>query len=965
MNSENHTKEKEAISELVEKYKEVVKNKTDKSYKEEEVKKDFILPLFNILGWKTNDKKEVSAEDHIKNTGRPDYNFKINEITQFYLETKSFNVGLEDEKSAFQAINYSWNKGVTYAILTDFESIKVFNAQRIDKTDLMDRMVFKISCDNYIEDFETLWHLSKHGFQEKTLNAYAEKHGKKEESVSVSTVIKKLNADIQWCRERLTESFEASNENKNIPKDMLDEGVQKLLDRLIFLRVAEDRDVEPNILRNLLREVETSSKGHDPFGVLVSKFREMDKIYDSNLFSEHPFEKWEEYGGALKEVIEKLYGKKGQYEYNFKEMPADILGSVYESYLSYKLTATKQDKSLFSENREKVLVHKDAKKRKEQGIFYTPPFVVDYIVRNALKPVLDKCKSISDLKKIKVLDPSCGSGSFLIKALEAIAEKYDEFGSDNPFIKRTILLENIFGVDLDAQAVEIARLNLLINSLDERGALPLLAGNIKNGNSLISGTDEEMKKQFGKDWKDKRPFNWQEEFPEVFKQGGFDVIIGNPPYLKELDNKEVFQEIKKSNFGKYYQGKMDFWYFFLHKSIEILKDGGVMAFITNSYFLKRAGATKLINHLQNEMVLIKAVDFQDIKVFEDVSGRHLIHIWQKVRNRSNTITKYLKLNKNSFDGIIDDSKYIELSYTEVIKNSSISFETNIQTNSKHTILLGSLYDVSQGVVEATGKISKKLLENTKNKECESGDGVFVLSETELQGLNLDQKEKLIIKKYLDTKDIQKYYINFNNEYLIYSDKKEKNKIADGEYTHVKSHLDKMKQFITSSNAPYGLHRPRENKYFENQKLICKGMFLSPEFCFDDEKYYVGFSFSVIIQKDKNYDLKYLLGLLNSKFGENWFNSNGKKRGVGVDIGVAVFRNFPVYKANKEQQKEIVVLVDKMIFFNKELHETPENSDKWDSLKSEIEKTDKKIDQEVYKLYDLTADEIKIIEDKIS
>src|SRR3989344_2491872 len=377
---------------------------------------------------------------------------------------------------------------------------------------------------------------------------------------------------------------------------------------------------------------------------------------------------------------------------------------------------------------------------------------------------------------------------------------------------------------------------------------------------------------------------------------------------------------------------MDFWYFFLHKSIEILK---------------------------NEMVLIKAVDFQDIKVFEDVSGRHLIHIWQKVRNRSNTITKYLKLNKNSFDGIIDDSKYIELSYTEVIKNSSISFETNIQTNSKHTILLGSLYDVSQGVVEATGKISKKLLENTKNKECESGDGVFVLSETELQGLNLDQKEKLIIKKYLDTKDIQKYYINFNNEYLIYSDKKEKNKIADGEYTHVKSHLDKMKQFITSSNAPYGLHRPRENKYFENQKLICKGMFLSPEFCFDDEKYYVGFSFSVIIQKDKNYDLKYLLGLLNSSFGKNWFNTNGKKRGVGVDIGVAVFRNFPVCKADKAVQKQIIFLVERMLSLQRELYELSENSEKWERVKLDIERTDRKIDEEVYKLYGLTEEEIKV------
>src|SRR3989344_2362920 len=230
MNSENHTKEKEAISELVEKYK-----------------------------------KEVSAEDHIKNTGRPDYNFKINEITQFYLETKSFNVGLEDEKSAFQAINYSWNKGVTYAILTDFESIKVFNAQRINKTDLMDKLVFEISHDKYISDFDTLWLLSRQAFQEKSLDTYAEKHGRKEKSVAVESVIKKLNKDIQSCREILTESFEASNEGKiDLPKDLLDEGVQKLLDRLIFLRVAEDRGVEPNILHTLLRESEIGKSG-SPF----------------------------------------------------------------------------------------------------------------------------------------------------------------------------------------------------------------------------------------------------------------------------------------------------------------------------------------------------------------------------------------------------------------------------------------------------------------------------------------------------------------------------------------------------------------------------------------------------------------------------------------------------------------------------------------------------------------------------
>lgn len=947
---------KKQIKDLVEKYESAKKTMGIRRYSEEDTVKDFILPLFNILGWNTSVKEEVSAQDHIKGSGRPDYTFKINGITQFYLEAKKLSADLDDEKFAFQAINYSWNKGITYAILTDFESIKVFNAQRIDKINLMDKLIFEIPYTKYIEEFDTLWHLSKPAFKDKKLDSLAEKFGKKEKSVSVSSVTKKLNEDIQWCRQQLTHSFEVCNKDKNIPKDLLDEGVQKLLDRLIFLRVAEDRDVEPNILKNLLRQAETA-EGSAPFQAMVSTFRELDKVYNSNLFSRHPFEEWEDWSIALKKVIERLYGKIGYYEYNFKEMPADVLGSVYESYLGYKLsTAKSKNKKLFDEEGREITIHKDAKKRKEQGIYYTPIFVVDYIVRNALKPALDKCASIQDLKKIKVLDPACGSGSFLIKALEAIAEKYKEFGSDNEHIKRQILLENIYGVDLDMQAVEIARLNLLINSLDTKGVLPMLDKNIKNGNSLISGADEDLEKQFGKNWRDKKPFNWQEEFPNVFKQGGFDVIIGNPPYIKELDNKELFQEIRKSDFGKYYQGKMDFWYFFLHRSIEILKDNGIMAFITNSYFLKSAGATKLIDHLQEETVLIKAVDFQDITVFEDVSGRHLIHIWEKTKDKNNAITKYIKINKDSFSGIIEDDKYIELPYIKVIKNSSINFETNIQTN-KNTLLLGDLYDVSQGVVEATDKVSKKMSMN----DFKSGDGVFVLSGQELQELNLGQKEKSIIKKYLNTNDIQKYHIDFNNEYLIYSDKETKRKIADGEYPHIKSHLDKMKQFITSSNAPYGLHRPRENKYFENSKLICKSMFLSPEFCFDDKKYYVGFSFSVIIQKDKDYNLKYLLGLLNSSFGGNWFNTNGKKRGIGVDIGVAVFRKFPVYKANEKQQKLIIVLVDKMLSLNKQLRETPEHSEKWESVKSETEKTDKKIDEEVYKLYGLTDEEIMVVE----
>ena len=215
-------------------------------------------------------------------------------------------------------------------------------------------------------------------------------------------------------------------------------------------------------------------------------------------------------------------------------------------------------------------------------------------------------------KKIKVLDPACGSGSFLIKALEAIAEKYKEFGSDNEHIKRQILLENIYGVDLDMQAVEIARLNLLINSLDTKEVLPMLDKNIKNGNSLIFGTDEELEKQFGKNWRDKKPFNWQEQFPQVFKQGGFDVIIGNPPYIKEDVNKNAFDGLHNSS---YYQGKMDLWTMFACISIDLLKDGGTMSFIAPNSWVSNAGASIFRDKILREGELKAFIDFGDYKVF--------------------------------------------------------------------------------------------------------------------------------------------------------------------------------------------------------------------------------------------------------------------------------------------------------------------------------------------------------------
>ncbi len=236
-----------------------------------------------------------------------------------------------------------------------------------------------------------------------------------------------------------------------------------------------------------------------------------------------------------------------------------------------------------------MTLDKDAGKRKEQGIYYTPSFVVDYIVEHALQPVLDKCKTIDQLLKVKVLDPACGSGSFLIKALEVLNDKYKELGQEgDEMTKLMILTSNIYGVDLDEQAVEIARLNLCINSLDGKMKLPYLTDNIKCGNSLISGTDAELKKHFGADFRDKKPFNWQEEFPHVFAQGGFDVIIGNPPYINAMQlGNAAGEEVKNFWREKFESARKtyDIYILFFEQSLKICKNDGFVAFITPNKYL--------------------------------------------------------------------------------------------------------------------------------------------------------------------------------------------------------------------------------------------------------------------------------------------------------------------------------------------------------------------------------------------
>src|SRR3989344_2119943 len=887
------------IQELVNKYSSVLNSRSIKKYTEEETKKGFIEPLFTVLGWDISNKEEVTAEES-QLQGRVDYGFYLNGRIKFYVEAKSLKADIHNEDYAKQAIRYSWNKGVDWAILTDFESLKVFYCQDPTQS-LFSKLVFEIKFDEFIDRLDQLWLLSKESFNTNKLDEYAIQHGKKLQKISVGD---QLYKHLNECRKLLIEKLGVWNGIKD--RNLLDEGVQRLLDRLIFIRVAEDRGIEPPTLIPLVRAWQNDKKGKTIYESMIDKFRELDSIYNSSLFTEHPFEKWDESPGVTENVIEILQGKAGYYEYDFKVMPADVLGAVYENYLGHRLAQSEKG----------VTADKDSKKRKEQGIYYTPEFIVDYIVKNTLKPVLDRCRSIDDIKRIKVLDPACGSGSFLIKALEVINDKYKEFGNKgDEYTKITILLENIYGVDLDEQAIEITRLNLLLNTLEKRMQLPKLDKNIRNGNSLISGTEDELRKYFGKNYRDKKPFNWEEKFPEVFKQGGFDVIIGNPPYINAIQLKEIAGENVKDFWKEKFQsakGTYDIYILFFEQALKICRKDGYVSFITPNKYLSSPYGESLRKFIADNFILEKILNVSDLKIFLGPSVYPVITI--------------IKNNKppSSYQIITEKALTDDLSN---IKNAKI--DSNI---------LKKMPEYLWGPI---------LSENIKiiNKVFSNNFSLGEVSEVQATSTAAEADE---FSQYIDENKVGLPIIN--------SGTIDRYATSYGMTTFQNTRKQLQEPYPDGSKIGY----KRKNLYNSPKILIAK-LALKVEGFLDYGKF-ASINTNCIHSPKSGSSLEYLAAIVNSKLISFVYSEifSGLKMGGGYfQFQAPQLRVLPIAKATEDQQRELIKLVHKIINLKKVFQSTPKDSNKSLSLDEEIERIDRKIDEEVYKLYGLTPEEIAI------
>ncbi len=946
------------------------------SYNETQIRREFIDPLFKALGWDIDNTagyaeayKDVIHEDAIKIGGAtkaPDYCFRIGGVRKFFVEAKKPAVDIKDDSlPAFQLRRYAWSAKLPLSILTDFEEIAVYDCRikpaKTDKASTARTLFLRY------DELPDRWHelaaiFSREAVLKGSFDKYAESAKKKRGTAEVDDA---FLAEIEDWRDMLARNIALRNEN--LSQRDLNFAVQRTIDRIVFLRICEDRGIEP------YGTLQALTNGERVYDRLFERFRRADERYNSGLFHFS-----EEKGRSdapddltpgitiddkpLKEILTRLYYPECPYE--FSVLPADILGHVYEQFLGKVIRLTPGHRAVVEEKPEV---------RKAGGVYYTPTYIVDYIVQNTVgKLVEDKTpqevgaltatyqpSKAKDTRPLSVLDPACGSGSFLLGAYQFLLDWYrDQYVNEGPGKHTTgktprlyqhgsgeyrlttnerkrILLSHIHGVDIDSQAVEVTKLSLLLKVLEGESAerldaglrlfheraLPDLGNNIKCGNSLI-GPDFYDNRQMNMFDEEERlrinVFDWQAEFRDIMRAGGFDAVVGNPPYvlLQDAFRDDDQLEYFRGNF-ECASFKLDTYHLFIEKAIRLAGEGGRASmitpanFVTNNHLdtLRRFLLTKAsIDHI----VVIDHGVFLGISVDTAIwvlqSGRlpsesfSLVHAYPSGKGLE--VSGRTELNR---DRVLSD-QFALFTGHDVPGRDSLWEKCGAQSRS-----LGSLATVSFGKqLRNRAKFTKDVIEVASLSRVPKG-----------------------YRPCYTGRDVTRYDLRW-----------------DG--------LACLDDRVAQSGGCWD-----DEKQNAKNKLVTRQIGRVPVFGLDAKGFQCLNTVFMVLVTDPRIDPLYVLGVLNSRLlASLWLERFFDRRRTFPKIKGTYLKELPIRvfdQAERAGQDGIVRLVRTMLDLREQLPsaKTPHSKT---AIQRQIDATDRQIDKLVYELYGLTDEEIRIVEE---
>ena len=927
-------------------------------YNETQLRREFIDPFFKALGWDIDNEqgnaenyKDVIHEDAIKigsATKAPDYCFRIGGMRKFFLEAKKPSIDIKgDPGPAYQLRRYAWSGKLPLSILTDFEEFAVYDCRirpvLTDKSSAARILYLKYT--DYAEKWDEIVSIfSKDAVLKGSFDKYAEKSRLKKGTAQVDDA---FLAEIESWRDELAHNI--ALRNPKLSSRQLNFAVQMTVDRIIFLRICEDRGIER------YGELMALLNGDSTYQRLLALFRNADDRYNSGLFHftkekdrpEDPDELTPNLvidDKVLKDIFRGLYYPESPYA--FSVLPTEILGQVYEQFLGRVITLTAGHHAKVEEKPEV---------KKAGGVFYTPSYIVDYIVQNTVGKLVED-KTPKEVEKIKILDPACGSGSFLLGAYQFLLNWHLDWylandpakwakSKNSPIVetirssvnnqssiinnhsykltlneRKRILLNNIFGVDIDSQAVEVTKLSLLLKVLEGEKqliyfhrALPDLALNIKCGNSLIASdfyNNQQMTMFDDEECYKINVFDWKAGFPEIFsrKNPGFDAVIGNPPWGATFSIHEL--EYIKSSFRTASGKNVDSYALFIEQALKKVKMGGMASYIAPDTFLRKDDHEKLREFILTNTTVEELIETGPVFIqVPDTWCLVFLLLNTKPTSRNKIIHKKI-------------SRFVVNAGERLRKfgGSSWDIENKIKQSiwlkSQHLVIGYRSSESEQQIIRKIENQSNLFNLNNRFRISRGEEGSkFSLSSTN------DGDFRIVIPA-----DISRYYTSEGIK--IKSDTLTSNKLVDF-YAHPKIWIIRIQKLRWEQRLVTSFD-------IRNNSASMKTL-------------------QVIVSVDDNLcDLMFLQGILSSSLINFWCTNY-----LADDMNKSYLEKIPVPEFNPKLSK----CVETMLDLHKKLAAAKTPNEKT-VLQRQITATDGQIDRLVYELYGLTADEIKLIEGSV-